>query len=190
MAIYSSEGLLDSLHRLFPHGTTTTLDMATRLSEEGIGNIALSQVKILSTNDDLQDFVVAHLNATYVTPELKVREYSRREFEIVHCLRIPSNSLRFLALDTYPESGLVPGQISPFDVSRLPVEQFRSATFLIAECVQCLAADGVDMILPKGQSFEILSTGAVIDQITKSLSNGWNVVFASGGPEYGFSPHI
>lgn len=187
----SSENLLGTLARLFPHGTTTTLDMATRLGEEGIENIALSEVSILSAKDGSQDFVVAYLDATHVTPELVVRQGGRKNDEITYCLNLVVENLRFLDLGRYSEAQLEPGKISPLDLARLPVEPFQSATFLIAERVQFLAKEGVDMILPNRlTSFEILPTRTVIDQITETLSDRWRIVSASGGPYYGLSSNI
>lgn len=187
----STENLLETLAKLFPHGTTTTFNMATRLGEEGIGNIALSEVRILSAKDSPQDFVVAYLDATYVTPDLKVRPGYRRDYELVYNLNLSAEDLRFLDLRMYPEAQLTPGKIGPLDLPRLPIGQFRSATYLIAEGVQYLAEQGVNMILPRGlTSFEILPTRAIIDQLTNSLSDRWRIVLASGGPDYGFSSHI
>ncbi len=189
--MYPSENLLDTLTRLFPHGVTTTPDMAMRLREEGIGNIALSEVRILSELDGPQNIVIAHFDATHVTAELEVREGSRRDYEIAYCLNKSPNKLRFLVLSDYPESLLEPGKISPFDVARLEVAHFRSATFLIAEGVQRLADQGVNMILPKGShGFEILPTSTVIEQIQYQLSDQWNIDIASGSPSYGLSEHI
>lgn len=186
-----SEGLLGTLEKLFPHGVTTTLDMATRLSEEGIGGIALSEVRILSAKDGPQDFVIAYLGATHVAPNLEVRQGYRQDDEIAHCLNVLPDDLRFLDLGSYAGVQLKPGKISPLNLVRLPVERFRSATFLIAERVLSLAEEGVDMILPKGSdSFEILPTSTVIEQITETLSDRWRIVPASGGPDYGLSSHI
>ena len=191
MATQSSESLLRTLVKLFPYGTTTTLDMATRLSVEGVGDIALTEMRILSAKDDPQDFVIAYLDATHVTSDLEVREGYRRDYEIAYCLNLLADDLRFLDLGRYGEAQLKPGKISPLDLARLPVGQFKSATFLISERVQFLANEGVDMILPRGStSFEILPTRTVIDQIKDQLSDRWKIVLAFGGPYYGLSPHI
>lgn len=191
MAIQYYEGLLGTLEKLFPHGVTTTLDMATRLSREGIGNIALSEVRILSAKEGPQDFVIVYLDATHVTPDLEVRQGYRRDYEIVYCLNLSPEGLRFLDLHRYPQAGLEPGKISPLDLARLPVRQFRSATYLVSEEVQYLAEQAVDMILPKGStSFEILPTRTVIERINNTLGDDWKIVLASGGPYYGFSPNI
>lgn len=187
----SPEELLETLSKLFPHGTTTTLDMATRLSQERIGNIALSEVSILSAQDGPQDFVVAYFDATHVTPELEVRQGDRKDYEIVYCLNVSPDDLRFLNLGSYAGAQLTPGKISPLDLVRLPVEHFRSATFLIAERVLSLAEQGVDMILPKGSSsFEILPTRTIVEQIKYQLGDRWEIVLASGAPYYGLSSHI
>lgn len=189
--MHSSENLLDTLTKLFPHGVTTTHDMATRLCEAGIGDIALSEMRILSPQDGQQKFVIAYLGATWITQELEVREGGRRNYEIQYCLNMPSDSLQFLVLSEHLDARLEPGKISPFDIERLPVQKFTKATLLIAECVQSLAKNNIDMILPQGSNgFEIVPTSTVIEQLQKQLGGEWDIVFAYGAPNYGFETPV
>ncbi|MDO8638760.1 MAG: hypothetical protein Q7R43_04230 [Candidatus Daviesbacteria bacterium] len=158
--------LVERVSKLYPHGCTTAKEMAQRFREEGIWEIGMTRVSLLTRDRGKNNFIVGYLATEYIDPRgeiiYDVFEGSRiLEHPVVERIQTesgPVTKLGRIDLGNHPNAGLVSGKISPLDIVRLRMRTYKkSRHFFISAQTVTLAEDGVDVILPKnGTEFEVM----------------------------------
>lgn len=180
------EGFLETVRKLFPEGGTKNRAMMVAFQGEGIRDIALTRVSILTRKTGKNNFVVAYLATPYLNNQGEIIEdpFSGNSIlehpAMLHVQKYCGvvDQLGRLDLHNYPNARLIPDKISPLDVPRLAVVHFRARHFLVSTQTVTLAQAGVDVILPKGQTdFEIRSLQELVEDLqTQLFSRRWHGV--------------
>jgi len=177
----SEHPLLRTIEVLFPYGGMDAGEMAREMVVNGIVDIGISSIYIMSRARGRQDFVVVYFGAIRIDPDGQIREDREpdgvvADYAMLKNLRfLSTNGLGRLNLGNIGKHDLTPGKISPLDIVRLPLARLRQAHFIVSPLTASLANDGKEIVLPFGDSlWDIRGAGSLLEELESTLTErGW-----------------